>query len=132
MIYLILIVGLLVAMWVLLIRPQRRRQMEQQDLLGNLDVGDEVVTAGGLYGHVEGIEDDEIRLEIAPGTVVRVAKRAIAAVMPEEDEEEEYDDEEPEAAADGGPEAEAEHEDEAAVNEDEAAVNEASSSTSRR
>ena len=49
MIYLILIVGLLVAMWVLLIRPQRRKQMEQQDLLGNLEVGDEVVTACLLY-----------------------------------------------------------------------------------
>jgi preprotein translocase subunit YajC len=132
-IYLILIVGLLVAMWVLLIRPQRRRQMEQQDILGNLEVGDEIVTAGGLYGHVEAIEDDEIHLEIAPGTVVRVAKRAIAAVMPEEgeDEEEEYEEEEePEAAADGEPEAE--HEDEAAVNKSEAAVNEASTGSSRR
>jgi len=131
-IYLILIVGLLVAMWVLLIRPQRRKQMEQQDILGNLEVGDEIVTAGGLYGHVEAIEDDEIQLEIAPGTVVRVAKRAIAAVMPEagEEEEEEYDEEEPEAAADGEPEAE--HEDEAAVNDREAAVNEASTGSSRR
>jgi preprotein translocase subunit YajC len=127
-IYLILIVGLLVAMWVLLIRPQRRRQMEQQDLLGNLDVGDEIVTAGGLYGHVESIEEDEIHLEIAPGTVVRVAKRAIAAVLPDEEEEaeeydEEYEDTEPEAAADDEPEAE--HE-EAPTGE------EASSGTSRR
>src|SRR5437762_7481521 len=97
-------------MWVLLIRPQRRRQMEQQDLLGNLEVGDEIVTAGGLYGHVEAVEEDEIRLEIAPGTVVRVAKRAIAAVMPDEEEEEEEEEEEaegeyeeePEATADGG------------------------------
>ena len=126
MIYLILIVGLLVAMWVLLIRPQRRRQMEQQDLLGNLDVGDEIVTAGGLYGHVESIEEDEIHLEIAPGTVVRVAKRAIAAVLPDEDEEEyeeEYEDAEPEAAADDEPEAE---------HEEAPAGEEASSGTSRR
>jgi preprotein translocase subunit YajC len=127
-IYLILIVGLLVAMWVLLIRPQRRRQMEQQDLLGNLDVGDEIVTAGGLYGHVESIEEDEIHLEIAPGTVVRVAKRAIAAVLPDEEEEaeeydEEYEDTEPEAAADEEPEAE---------HEEAPAGEEASSGTSRR
>jgi preprotein translocase subunit YajC len=124
-IYLILIVGLLVAMWVLLIRPQRRRQMEQQDLLGNLEVGDEVVTAGGLYGHVEAIDEDEIRLEIAPGTVVRVAKRAIAAVMPDEEEEEaegEYA-EEPEATADGEPEVE---------HDEEPAGEQASSGSSRR
>ncbi len=123
MIYLILIVGLLVAMWMLLIRPQRRRQMQQQDLLGNLAVGDEVVTAGGLYGSVEAIEDEEIQLEIAPGTVVRVAKRAIAAIMPDEDEDdeaaEEYE-EEPESAA---------HE---PKYDQEPAGEEASSGTSRR
>jgi preprotein translocase subunit YajC len=128
-IFLILIVGLLVAMWVLLIRPQRRRQMEQQDLLGNLEVGDEIVTAGGLYGHVEAIEEDEIHLEIAPGTVVRVAKRAIAAVLPDEEEYEEDEEdegeyeEEPESAAADEPEAE---------HEEAPAGEEASSGTSRR
>jgi preprotein translocase subunit YajC len=85
------IVALLVAMWLLLIRPQRRRQMQQQDMLGELEVGDEIVTAGGLYGTVEAIGDEEIRLEIAPGTTVRVAKRAVAAVLPPEDEEEELE-----------------------------------------
>jgi preprotein translocase subunit YajC len=93
---LLIIVGLLVVMWLVLIRPQRRRQTQQRDMLSNLSVGDEIVTAGGLYGHVEAIEEDEIRLEIAPGTVVRIAARAIAAVLPDEDEEyEEYDEDEP-------------------------------------
>jgi preprotein translocase subunit YajC len=95
-IYLILIVALFAAVWLLLIRPQRQRQAAQQGMLESLDVGDEVVTAGGLYGHVEAIEEDEVRLEIAPGTVVRVARRAIAAVLPDDvDEDEEYVDEEP-------------------------------------
>ena len=78
---LFLIVVLLGLMWLLLIRPQRRRQLEQQQLHSRLTAGDEVVTAGGLYGTVEGIDEDEVRLVIAPGTTVRVAKRAVAAIV---------------------------------------------------
>ena len=85
---LIVIVVLLAVMWLLLIRPQRRQQQRQQQMIDSVEVGDEIVTAGGLYGYVEEISDDEIKLEIAPGTTVRVAKRAIGAVMMEEVEEE--------------------------------------------
>ncbi len=88
---LIFIVLMLLVMWFLLIRPQRRRQLAQSEMLENLAVGDEIVTAGGLYGHVRGFDEDELRVEIAPGTHVRVAKRAVAAVVPPEDELEEGD-----------------------------------------
>jgi preprotein translocase subunit YajC len=84
----IVILVLLFAMWLLLIRPQRRKQQQQQQMIEDLEVGDEVVTAGGLYGYVEELDGEEVKLEIAPGTTVRVAKRAIAAVMMEEVEEE--------------------------------------------
>ena len=76
-----LILVLLALMWLLLIRPQRRRQLEQRQLMERLEPGHEVVTAGGLYGTIEQVEGDEVRLEIAPGTTVRVAKRAIAAIV---------------------------------------------------
>jgi preprotein translocase subunit YajC len=85
---LIIIVVLLGLMWLLLIRPQRRRQAEQQQLLTNLQVGDEIVTAGGLYGTIERVDDDEVMVEIAPQTTVRIAKRAVAAVLGEDEEEE--------------------------------------------
>ena len=98
--FIILILGF-VLMWVLIVLPQRRRQAAQASLLSGLEVGDEVVTAGGLYGEIETIEDDEIGLRIAPGVVVRVARRAIAAVVPP-DELEEGDDEAP-AALDEDP-----------------------------
>jgi preprotein translocase subunit YajC len=86
---LIIIVVLLVLMWLLLIRPQRRRQTAQEELLANLQIGDEIVTAGGLYGTIEEVRDSEITLEIAPGTTVRVAKRAVAGIVSEEEDEEE-------------------------------------------
>jgi preprotein translocase subunit YajC len=96
---LIVILVLLLAMWMLLIRPQRRQQQRQQQLIEDVEVGDEIVTAGGLYGYVEEISDDEVKLEIAPGTTVRVAKRAIASVTIEEVEEEVADEGPDEAPA---------------------------------
>jgi preprotein translocase subunit YajC len=77
----IFILVLLVLMWLLLIRPQRRRQVESQRLIDSLAVGKEIVTAGGLYGTITALEEDEARVEIADGVEVRVAKRAIAAVL---------------------------------------------------
>jgi preprotein translocase subunit YajC len=84
-------------MWLLLIRPQRRKQQEQQDLLSNLQVGDEIVTAGGIYGTISEVEEGDVTVEIAPGTNVRMAKRAVAAILTDE-EEEEYDEEDEEPA----------------------------------
>jgi preprotein translocase subunit YajC len=85
----IFILVLLALMWFLLIRPQRRRQQETQRLIESISVGKEIVTAGGLYGTVTEVADDEVRVEIADGVEVRVAKRAVAGVVSEEEPEEE-------------------------------------------
>jgi preprotein translocase subunit YajC len=81
----IFILVLLALMWFMLIRPQRRRQQEALRLLQSLDVGKEIVTAGGLYGIVTAVEDDELRVRIADGVEVRIAKRAVAGVVSEEE-----------------------------------------------
>ena len=96
---LLIIVALLLVMWLVLVRPQRRRQLAQQEMIENLAVGDEIVTAGGLYGDVEEVGEDELRVEIAPGTSVRIDKRAVATVVTREDEEEDEEAAELEAAA---------------------------------
>jgi preprotein translocase subunit YajC len=82
----IFILVLLALMWFMLIRPQRRRQVEAQKLIDALQVGKEIVTAGGLYGRVTDIRDDEVHVEVADGVEVRVAKRAVAGVINEEEE----------------------------------------------
>lgn len=84
--FLIVIVVLILLMWVLMVRPQRRKQVQQQSMLDNVAPGDEILTAGGVYGTIRSVEDDEVRLEIAPETEIRLAKRAIAAVIPPEEE----------------------------------------------
>ncbi len=84
--FLIIIVGFAV-LWLLVVRPQKRRQNQQRRMLGDLRVGDDVLTAGGIYGTVTRLDEDEVAVEIAPQLEVRVARRAIAAVTREEPEE---------------------------------------------
>jgi len=95
----IVIVLLLVLAWFVLVRPQRRRQADQEDLYASLRVGDEIVTEGGVYGKIQALRDDVLEVEIAPGTTVRVARRAVAGRIEPEDEEE-LEEAEDEPAAD--------------------------------
>lgn len=83
---LIFLAAMLAVFWFLLIRPQRRRQQAHLSLLAGLDPGDEVITAGGVFGTVRSIEDDHLVLEIAPGTEIKLAKEAVANVRPKDTE----------------------------------------------
>jgi preprotein translocase subunit YajC len=60
--------------WLLLIRPQQRKQRDQEQMLKSIEKGDDVVTTGGLHGKVVGVTDDTLTLEIAAvrGEKVRV------------------------------------------------------------
>ena len=83
----VIFVVILVALFALLIvRPQRRQAAEQRELIASLEPGDEIVTAGGLYGVIKSIEGDELLVEIADGLVVRTARGAVAGLV-ERDEE---------------------------------------------
>jgi preprotein translocase subunit YajC len=77
----LIIVVAFVLLWLVVMRPQRRRQVEQQRMIADLRIGDEVLTVGGIYGQVTGLTDDEVTVEIAPRIEVRVARRAIAGVV---------------------------------------------------
>ena len=74
-------------LYFVLVRPQKRRQLEQQRMLDKVSVGDEIVTAGGIYGEVTAVDDNDVRVRIAPDLEVRVARRAIAGVTTPEPEE---------------------------------------------
>ncbi len=67
--------------WFLILRPQRRRNMRQTALWASLEPGQEVVTSGGIFGRITEVRDDAILLEIAPNTVVRVDRRAVARTV---------------------------------------------------
>jgi preprotein translocase subunit YajC len=65
----------------LLIRPQMRRQKKQQQMLGALKKGDQVITRGGIYGRIEGFrgkDDSQVLLDVGKGTKITVARAYIA------------------------------------------------------
>jgi preprotein translocase subunit YajC len=88
-----LIVIALLFIYLALVRPQKRRQLVQAQMWQALETGDEVVTAGGLYGEITGFQGDDVLVEIAPELEVRIARRAIAAVVARDGPDEEPEDE---------------------------------------
>ena len=79
----LIIVIILGLAWFLLAVPARRRRSSHAAMQDSVDVGDEVITAGGIHGTVREITDDLVDLEIAPSVVVKLDRRAIAAVATE-------------------------------------------------
>lgn len=69
---------LVVIFYFLLIRPQQQKAKEHRQLVSSIGTGDRIVTIGGLHGTVSSIDDETLRLEVAPGTVVTLARAAIA------------------------------------------------------
>ncbi len=81
--------GLMVAIfYFLLIRPQQRRARQQRELVSSLAVGDEVVTIGGMFGTITGMDDESVTLDVGSGTRVRFVKQAIARKFVQEGMEE--------------------------------------------
>ena len=89
--FLIIMVLMLGVMYVLMIRPQRQRQAQQQSMIDGATVGDDVLTTGGIYGTISETEGDDLVVEIANGVTVHMTRRGIAAVLPPEEEEDEDD-----------------------------------------
>lgn len=78
----ILMIALLFGvMYFMMIRPQQKRRREAEQMQSALSPGDEVVTIGGLYGTVMEVDDETVRLEVAPGVQTRYARPAIARVV---------------------------------------------------
>jgi preprotein translocase subunit YajC len=115
----IVVVVLLGLVWLFIVLPVRRRQRAtsalHEAMQDSLVVGDEIITAGGLYAVVREIDHDRLEIEIAPDVIVSLDRRAVAAVAEDaeedEDDEDDVDDvedhetraEEPEPENDGEP-----------------------------
>jgi preprotein translocase subunit YajC len=86
---LILIIGV---GYFLMIRPQQRKMRAQRELLNQLEVGDEVVTAGGMFATIVDIDEDDdlLTVELAPGTNVRMLRGGISRRIVDEDADDTY------------------------------------------
>ncbi|MGA8043031.1 MAG: preprotein translocase subunit YajC [Terracidiphilus sp.] len=76
---------LIPVLYLVMIRPQQKRQKQWQEMLQKIKTGDRVTTAGGIRGTIMSIKDDAIIVRVAPDNVkLEVAKTAIASVTTEE------------------------------------------------
>ena len=71
-----------VVFYFLLIRPQNKRQKEHREMVANLGVGEEVVTAGGVLGTVTAVSEQFVQVEIANGVTIKVQRHTIGGVLP--------------------------------------------------
>lgn len=65
----------------LILRPQQKRQKERKKLLESIAKGDKVITSGGIYGTVEGVEDKTVLLKISDNTKIKVERSAIGTIL---------------------------------------------------
>lgn len=84
LIFLALLIGVF---YFMLIRPQKRRAQQHRELIESIRPGDDIVTIGGVHGTVRALRDENVEIEIAPGTVVRFVKSAIGRRVSEPVEE---------------------------------------------
>ncbi|SDL40304.1 preprotein translocase subunit YajC [Halarsenatibacter silvermanii] len=73
--------------WFFLIRPQKKQQKQHQQMLQDLQVGDKVVTAGGIKGKIIKIRDESVRLRISTDVDIDLMKNSISRLEEEEAED---------------------------------------------
>lgn len=94
----LIIIALFAAAYFLLIRPRQQKLRQQQAAARQMEVGDDVVTAGGIHGRLVGLGDDTAEVEVAPGVVMTFLRRAVnarpapASPAPQAEQHEEEDD----------------------------------------
>lgn len=77
--FLIMMVAIFAIMYFFMIRPQNKKQKEIAKFRKNLEVGQSVVTAGGIYGKIKEVEDNTVVVEVAAGVKIKVDKNSISA-----------------------------------------------------
>lgn len=82
-----LIALMVVAFYMLILRPQKKRQQELQNTMNSLAPGTRIMTSSGLFGTVTAIGDKQLVMEISPGVELTVLKQAVSRVVGPGDED---------------------------------------------
>ncbi|MFV2038792.1 MAG: preprotein translocase subunit YajC [Acidimicrobiales bacterium] len=72
---------LIVIMYFLLIRPQQKRTKDHQQVMMNLDAGDDVVTSSGIYGRISELDGETLFLQVADGIEIKITKDSVAGLV---------------------------------------------------
>ena len=103
--YLLLFAAMAAIFYLLILRPQQRAKRKKAETNAALREGAQVLTVGGIYGTIAEVRDDDFDLEIAEGVVMRMDRRAIAAVISDTDEDDAEVEEDDAAEVDGDEQA---------------------------
>ena len=79
---LFLMFGFMILIYFLMIRPENKRRKTHQEMLSSIEMGEEIVTAGGILGKVTKISDQYLELSVSENTKIKVQKTSISAVLP--------------------------------------------------
>ena len=77
--FILMMVAIFAIMYFFMIRPENKKQKEIANFRKNLEVGQSIITAGGIYGKIKEIEDNSVVVEIASGVKIKVDKNSIYA-----------------------------------------------------
>ena len=80
--FIIMMVLMFAAFYFLLIRPQQKKQKQHQELVSGLQVGDEILTAGGVLGKITGVSEHYAVISVSDNTEIKIQKQSISAVVP--------------------------------------------------
>ena len=78
---LLVILVAMLAFWAIVMRPARNQQKRVQSMQSSLEVDQEVVLSSGIFGTIRALEEGRVELEVAPGTVLTVARQAVVRVV---------------------------------------------------
>ena len=76
------LVVIFIAFYFLLIRPQQKKQKAHNEMVSALQVGDEIMTAGGILGRITGVSDHYAVVQISENTEIKIQKSSVAQVVP--------------------------------------------------
>lgn len=74
-------IAVFVIFYLLIIRPQRKKQQKHMQMVNQLQPGDRIITTGGIYGTVMGVEKDKLELKIAANVKIEITKSAVAIIL---------------------------------------------------
>ena len=76
------LIVIFVVFYFILIRPQTKKQKEHQEMINALEVGNEVVTAGGILGKIQEMNENYVNLEISENVTIKIQRQTISSLLP--------------------------------------------------
>lgn len=70
--------GFFVLLYFFMIRPQRRKMQAHQHLMADLEIGDDILTTGGIYGRIHSFDGDSLLIEVSDNNVLKITRSSIA------------------------------------------------------